>query len=86
MAAGSLGHLKMPESTEELRGRGKWRNEKVVIAALIREQTSVKNAWVADRLAMGHEGNVTQAVRLVREDAGLQKTLAKLRRTLEIRD
>jgi len=41
---------------------------------------------VADRLAMGHEGNVTQAVRLVREDAGLQKTLAKLRRTLEIRD
>jgi len=86
LAAGSLGHLKMPESTEELRGRGKWRNEKVVIAALIREQTSVKNAWVADRLAMGHEGNVTQAVRLVREDAGLQKTLAKLRRTLEIRD
>jgi len=86
LAAGSLSHLKMPESAEELRGRGKWRNEKAVIAALIREQTSVKNAWVADRLAMGHEGNVTQGVRRVREDAGLQKALVKVRRTLEIRD
>jgi len=82
----SLRHLKMPESTQELRGRGRWRDEKTVIAALVKERTVVKNAWVADRLAMGHEGNVTQALRRVRQDAQLQKAFMKLRRTLEIRD
>lgn len=86
LIAAGLNHFGMPEGAEELRGKGKWRDEKAVIAALVREQTGVKNAWVAERLAMGHEGNVTQAVRRVREDTQLQKALVKLRRTLEFRD
>jgi len=86
LISASLRYLKMPGSAEELRGRGKWRNEKAMVATLVRERTGVKNAWVAERLAMGHEGNVTQALRRIREDKLQQRTLVKLRQTLEIRD
>jgi hypothetical protein len=51
-----------------------------LLAALVRERTGVKNAWVAERLAMRHEFNVTRAVKRVREEkqlAGLYLELKK---------
>ena len=52
--------------------------EKALLAALIRKRTGVRNAWVASRLAMGHEVMVTRAVRRVRERRELGKKLADL--------
>ena len=51
-----------------------------LLAALVRERTGVKNAWVAERLAMRHEFHVTRAVKRVREEkqlAGLYLELKK---------
>lgn len=86
LVVAGLEFLKLPEGAEELRGRGKWRDGKAVVAALVRARTGVRNAWVAERLSMGHEGNVTQALRRVREEKGLQAMLKKLERTLDFRD
>ncbi|MBG7606851.1 MAG: hypothetical protein IZT59_02300 [Verrucomicrobia bacterium] len=34
--------------------------EKVLIAVLLRERTSVSNGWIAQRLAMGYTGAVSR--------------------------
>ena len=72
--------LGLPRGKRGLEGRGKWRDEKALLAALVRERTGVKNAWVAERLAMRHEFHVTRAVKRVREEkqlAGLYLELKK---------
>jgi hypothetical protein len=48
--------------------------------------TGVKNRWVAERLAMGHEGNVTRAIRRVNEHPARRTNLAKLEAMLVSRD
>jgi len=50
----------LPGRAKDLAGRGRWLDEKAVLASLIRKRTGVRNAWVADRLGMGTEGNVTR--------------------------
>ena len=42
----------------------------------------VRNAWIAERLAMGGESNVTVALRRVRESKGLMRRLVKLEKDL----
>ena len=39
-----------------------------MVAALVHGRTAMPNRWVAARLGMGHEVNVTRAVRRYRED------------------
>ena len=75
-----------PAQLAQLAGKGKWVEQKAWIAALIRKQTGVKNRWVAGRLGMGHEGNVTRAVRRAREQPTGSKQLAKLESMLVSRD
>ena len=58
-------------------------DEKAVLASLIRGRTGVRNAWVAERLGMGTEGNVTRALR---EERRLGRKLKKCERMLEKRD
>lgn len=53
---------------------------------LIRKRTGVKNRWVAERLGMGHEGNVTRAIRRVREHPMRKAKLANLEAMLVSRD
>lgn len=77
-----LKSLGLPGKAEKLLGRGKWLEEKSVLVSLVRKRTGVRNAWLADRLGMGHEGNVTVALRRVRESKGLVRRLAKLEREL----
>lgn len=75
--------LGLPSSKKALEGRGVYRDEKALLAALVRERTGVRNAWVAERLTMRHEYNVTRAVRRVREEKGLAKRYKALRRKSE---
>jgi hypothetical protein len=38
---------------------------KQAVAWLLRKHTTVRNRWLSDRLAMGHQTRVSQAVRAV---------------------
>lgn len=86
IAVAALRKIGLPEMTSELEGRGKWNEEKALIATLIRKRTGVKNRWVAGRLAMGHEGNVTRAIRKVEGNPVLKSKLAELELMLVSRD
>lgn len=78
LAKAGLEWMDLPERPGELSGRGKWLEEKSVLATLIRRRTGVRNAWVAERLGMGGAANVTVALRRVRESRGLAKRLREL--------
>lgn len=86
IAVAALLELGLPSATSELVGKKMWVEEKSLVAVLIRKRTSVKNRWVAERLAMGHEGNVTRAIRKVNENPIRKTNLAKLEAMLVSRD
>ena len=85
LAKAGLRSLGLPGKTEKLVGRGKWLEEKSLLASLIRKRTGVRNAWIAERLAMGGESNVTVALRRVRESKGLMRRLVKLEKDLGLK-
>jgi REP element-mobilizing transposase RayT len=72
--------LGLPGDPAELAGRGKWKDETELVAALVRKRTAMPNRWVASRLGMGHEVGVTRAVRRFREDRKLTERLKALER------
>jgi REP element-mobilizing transposase RayT len=74
----SLALLGLPDEVEKLAGRGKWLEEKAVIAAVIRQRTGVGNRWIARRLAMGQESSVVRAVRRAKENATEVKRMQDL--------
>jgi len=82
IARDGLALLGLPKDPGLLVGRGRWLEEKAVVAALIRKRTGVGNRWIAKRLGMGQEGSVTRAVRWAREDAAGRKKVAELERRL----
>jgi len=86
IAVAALGNLGLPVEVSELEGRGRWVEEKALIAVLIRKRTGVRNRWVAGRLAMGHEGNVTRAIRRVNGSAAWTSKLGDLEAMLVSRD
>ena len=57
-----------------------------LIAGLIRKRTGVEIRWVAERLAMGHEGNVTRVIRRVNDHPVRRKNLTELEAMLVNRD
>ena len=86
LALAALRALDAPTETWQLSGKGKWVDETAVVAALIRKRTGVRNRWVAERLGMGHDGNVTRAIRRVNEYPSWKARLAKLEAMLVSRD
>ncbi|MGD9420644.1 MAG: transposase [Verrucomicrobiota bacterium JB025] len=88
IAVAALHALGVPTDAAALAGKGKWVEETALVAVLIRKRTGVRNRWVAERLAMGHEGNVTRAIRKVDESrerkAKLMELEAIVQRQLEI--
>jgi len=52
---------------QELATTPKTDPRKQAVAWLLRKNTTVSNRWLSSQLNMGHEVNVSQAVRLVRE-------------------
>jgi hypothetical protein len=65
--------LGIPAKRESLGGRGVYRDEKALLAWLLRKLTSVSRDWVAERLAMGHPTSVSRAAARVRVEKGLAK-------------
>ncbi len=66
--------------------RSKWVEETTGVAVLIRKLTGVKNRQVAERLGMGHEVNVTRAIRQMNESPVRKTNLTKLEAMLVSRD
>ena len=79
----ALSELGLPDDRAELTGRGKWKDETELVAALVRKRTAMPNRWVASRLGMGHEVGVTRAVRRFRDDRNLAKRLYALEKKME---
>ena len=79
----ALSLLGLSSDRAELLGRGKWKDETELVAALVRKRTGMPNRWVAYRLGMGHEVGVTRAVRRFREDRKLNERLNALEKKLE---
>ena len=53
-------------------------DRKVLLAALLRERTSVGNSWIAGRLYMGHPGSVSRLIGTCRKSRERTAALAKL--------
>jgi hypothetical protein len=79
----ALDLLGLPGTPAELTGRGKWKDETELVAALVRKRTGMPNRWVASRLGMGHEVAVTRAVRRFRDDRKQAKRLNALEMQVE---
>ncbi len=62
----ALAELGAPGDAAGLSGRGVWKDDKEMVAALVRSRTAMTNRWMAARLGMGHEVSVTRAVRRFR--------------------
>ncbi len=81
-----LAELDLPAESDLLAGRGRWLDEKALIATIVKTHTAASNAWVAERLAMGHPSSVSRAVRRVRESPRLQRSQRRLVRMLDFKD
>jgi REP element-mobilizing transposase RayT len=80
----ALAALGAPGDAAALTGRGRWKDEKEMAAALVRSRTGMANRWVSARLGMGHEVSVTRAVRRFRDDSKAARRLKALERKLGI--
>ena len=65
----------------ELGGLPKLDERKQVLAWWVRKQTVVGNRWLADRLHMGDEGNLSKASKWV--DESRDRTIQRLKKRLE---
>jgi REP element-mobilizing transposase RayT len=68
LVAEGLRALGLPAGKEGLAKLKKSDPLKVRLAMVLRARTSVSNAWIAERLAMGHPGAVSRVVALGRSD------------------
>ena len=82
LVAAALAELGVPDQAADLAGRGRRKDEKEMVAALVRSRTGVTNRWIAARLSMGHEVSVTRAVRRCRDDPKTARKLKALVRKL----
>jgi len=73
MVQAAAGELGVPADRKKLAGRCVYRDEKALMAWLVRKQTSASTSWVAERLAMGHPTSVSRAAGRVRREAALVK-------------
>ncbi len=86
IAVAALRAMDAPTEASQLFGKGKWVDETAVVAALIWKRTGVRNRWVAERLGMGHDGDVTRAIRRVNEYPAWKSKLLSLEAMLVSRD
>lgn len=76
----------LPESIVELRRMKRGDPRKALVARLLRERTTASNAWLAQRLALGHVGCVSRITRIVSTDAKLTNAYEKLSKMLQCAD
>ena len=83
LAKKALKALGLPDAADALAGLRKGAPEKVLIAVLLREHTSVSNGWISQRLAMGYTGAVSRLIGMFHRDDGNTKKLRDLEKMLK---
>lgn len=83
LAGRALGKLGIPAEKADLAKLRKGDPRKVLVAALIRKNTSVGNRWLADRLAMGHAAGLSRLLSVCRNDEGSMRKLTELEEMLQ---
>jgi putative transposase len=78
----ALGLLGMPMKSETLAGLRKGDSRKVLVAALIRKNTTVSNRWLTDRLVMGHAAGLSRLLGECRKDKESMRKLAEIEEML----
>ena len=79
-----LGLPVMGLQESQLEGHPKGAMEKQVLAWWLCQHTTVRRRWVSERLGMGDESRVTQAIRRVRaSEAGVERLRVLLEKTYE---
>ena len=68
---------------DALAGLRKGPPEKVLIAVLLRERTSVSKGWIAQRRAMGYTGTVSRLTGMFHRNSGNTKRLRDLEKMLK---
>lgn len=81
-AVAALAQLGALDHVPELAGKGRRKDKKEMVAALVRSRSGVMNRWITARLSMGHEVSVTRAVRRFRDDPKAARKLKALARKL----
>lgn len=84
--AKALAALGLPQDSAVLTGRGRFRDEKALVAWWAKSRTSVSNRWLGERLAMGHPGSVSREIGRVKREPNLAKQAKKLERVLKCED
>jgi len=67
--------LGLPSAAAALADLRKTDPRKVQLAILLRTHTTVSNAWIAERMAMGHPGSVSRSVSEGRSNKVLMKEM-----------
>jgi putative transposase len=75
--------LGLPTTADAMAKLPKSDERKVVLAALLRDRTSVGNSWIARRLDMGHSGSVSRMIGSRRKSGELTSTIKQLAKALD---
>lgn len=70
--------LGLPTTADAMAKLPKSDVRKVLLAALVRERTSVGNSWIAGRLSMGHPGSVSRLIGTCRKSGERVVALTRL--------
>ncbi|MBB5352579.1 hypothetical protein HNR46_002825 [Haloferula luteola] len=82
LVVAGLEHLGLPPDSEDQAGRGRFRDEKALVAWWTRQRTAATNGWLGERLAMGHPGSVRREVGRVARDPELARRAKKMAKVL----
>lgn len=75
-------NLGLPSDAAGLADLRKTDPRKVKLAILLRTHTTVSNAWIAERMAMGHPGSVSRSVSEGRSNKKISKSIKEMEKTL----
>ncbi|MCB1133508.1 MAG: hypothetical protein KDN05_20490, partial [Verrucomicrobiae bacterium] len=78
--------LGLPGSRKELALLRKGDPRKVLCASMVKSRTAVENAWITERLAMGHPASMSQLVHRFLRDPKAAKQLKKHEKILKSKD
>jgi hypothetical protein len=83
LAIAALAAAGLPADLPGLTALRKGDPGKVRVASFFRGRTTVKNDWIAKRLAMGHPGSVSRLVAASRNDPAQTRALQKMEQMLK---
>ena len=84
LVGSALQLLGIADDRSELSRLKKGDPRKVIVAMLLRKRTTVGNAWIAERLEMGHSSSVSRTVSEGLKNAGKVREMEKLGRKLAL--